>query len=374
LKKLFAIPVIVILIVSLVLSGCSSEVSTPKETNAAPAVSTTAASPQNTTSEKTTAAQTFKLKLGTTQSANNPIDKFLKTWAEKIQQETNGQVQITIYSGGTLVSYGEVWNELLRHTADIGVVTAGDPGSPFPIEQSVQSFVYGADMKTLNKVWKELWNEFPEIRAESSAAMRLGGHGVVSAYIHTKTPIKTLADFKGLQLQPNPSFPALISELGATGTTLPFTEIYPSLDKGIISGAMMPLELLQTMNLVDVTRYSTNLHMAGTPSNVILMNMDTWNEFSPDIQKVFNDNEQWLEDGLTDVLLKMDQETIDFAKSKGHEFLELSADDQNQVYNIMDKLALAKAAELDAKGLPGTKVYQETRRLIKQYNTGTDTK
>jgi hypothetical protein len=36
--------------------------------------------------------------------------------------------------------------------------------------------------------------------------------------------------------------------------------------------------------------------------------------------------------------------------------------------STFDAEALKEAKRLDGKGLPGTKIYEETRRLVKQYN------
>jgi len=63
----------------------------------------------------------------------------------------------------------------------------------------------------------------------------------------------------------------------------------------------------------------------------------------------------------------MEQESIDLAKTKGIEFIELSSEDLNKYYGVCEKLALEKAAELDAQGYPGTKIFQRARHLIEEY-------
>jgi TRAP-type C4-dicarboxylate transport system substrate-binding protein len=98
------------------------------------------------------------------------------------------------------------------------------------------------------------------------------------------------------------------------------------------------------------------------------MNLDTWNSLPPDIQKVFEDSIPWMEAEMDKTIIEGDRAAIDFAKAKGHEFYELSEEDLSKFFGYMEELALEKAAGLDAQGLPGTEIYNETRRLIEEYN------
>ena len=38
-----------------------------------------------------------------------------------------------------------------------------------------------------------------------------------------------------------------------------------------------------------------------------------------------------------------------------------------KIYAVVDSITLEEMAKVDAKGLPGTEVYKEIRRLVKQY-------
>ena len=59
---------------------------------------------------------------------------------------------------------------------------------------------------------------------------------------------------------------------------------------------------------------------------------------------------------------------VDFAKGLGdNEFIELAPEELNQLYGLYDTVMREEAARLDAKGLPGTKIYEEVRRLIEEY-------
>ena len=120
---------------------------------------------------------------------------------------------------------------------------------------------------------------------------------------------------------------------------------------------------MQSGSLYEVIEYAYNLHSASPPSGFICMTMDTWNSLPPEIQLVFEDNFSWAVDMVTEILMDSDQESIDFAIENGVQLSELSSEDLNNIYGYMDEIALEKAAEIDAQGLPGTEIYTELKRL-----------
>jgi TRAP-type transport system periplasmic protein len=317
-----------------------------------------------------TTAKTFKMRMGTSFISGTALEVLNQKWIDKIQSETHNRVQITLYSANTLIDMMSSWDEMQAGVAEIANVLAGVGASPFTITDSSGLFYYGANLDTARQVWNQIWKDFPEISAEYSGAKRLAAFGQGDFYVITgKKPVRTLADFQGLQLSPTPALSELMSRLGATGTMLPMSEVYSGLDKGIIDGLFSPAEGLKSMNYAEVTRYSTNLHIVPPPSSgFYAMNLNTWNSLPPDIQKVFEDSIPWWESELDVIIKEQEQEAIKFAKAHGQEFIELSAEDQNKIFSILDEINIKKAAGLDAKGLPGTKIFQETRRLINEYN------
>ena len=64
---------------------------------------------------------------------------------------------------------------------------------------------------------------------------------------------------------------------------------------------------------------------------------------------------------------KTDREVFDMAKKAGITFIELPPSEIEDFNALTDEEALKTAKELDAKGLPGTKMFQEVKRLIKEY-------
>jgi TRAP-type C4-dicarboxylate transport system substrate-binding protein len=98
------------------------------------------------------------------------------------------------------------------------------------------------------------------------------------------------------------------------------------------------------------------------------MRLETWDSLPPDIQKIIEDSLPWFYEKMTKADIQKTQDVMDEAAKRGVEFIELSEEDQTVIFSLAEKLALQKAAELDAKGLPGTKIFQRARQLIEEYN------
>jgi TRAP-type transport system periplasmic protein len=339
-----------LLVISLLAGACATSTVTP-------------------TTSVPTKAEPIKLRAAGTAAATHPLEQLLQRWIEKIQNETNGRVIITHYYGGVLVDQGAAWDQLRSGVADIAQVGISVPGVPFNISNAFLNAYYGIDLLGARQVWNKVFEEFPELRAEYTGARILSfTGGTVSLYLHSRKPVRTLNDLKGLQIPPPLGLESIVGKLGFTGSQVPMLELLTYIEKGIIDGNFMPVDALQTMNIADVTQYSTNFRMVGPPAGFYGMNQDSWNRLPPDIQKVFEDSIPWWEGEIDKVSLEMNQKSLDWAKAQGHVFFDLPPEDQDKFNNLVGEIVLKNTEELDAKGLPGTKVYQEIRRLIDEYN------
>ncbi|GAI79495.1 unnamed protein product, partial [marine sediment metagenome] len=169
------------------------------------------------------------------------------------------------------------------------------------------------------------------------------------------------------QLKTLPWLVAPLKELGAVGMIVPMVDTYISLQKGTVDGMTGACSTLICYKFADVVKYVTLLNYSLPAMASRFMNWDTWNSLPPDIQKVFGDNIEWWGAESDNELAKVSREGIKYANEQGVEFIELSPEDLDKFYDIIEASALKQAAELDAKGLPGTEIFKEARRLVEKY-------
>jgi len=98
-------------------------------------------------------------------------------------------------------------------------------------------------------------------------------------------PIRTVDDIKGLKVRSfTPSMAALIQHLGGTPVTLQFSEVYPSLQRGVADCGVTSPTSGNTGKWPEVTSYFMPLSVSGSVQGHF-MNLDYWNKFSPEEQK-----------------------------------------------------------------------------------------
>lgn len=103
--------------------------------------------------------------------------------------------------------------------------------------------------------------------------------------------INSIDDLKGLKfrIQPTPVFKKKCELLGINGMPIPYTELYTSLQQGIVDGVFNTSELMLMDKTAEVCGYvmDTN-HMCGFI--VHLMNKEWYDSLPEDLQKVVIDS------------------------------------------------------------------------------------
>ena len=314
------------------------------------------------------AAQTIKLTFGTPFPKAHPNSVADLNWMEKIKKGTNGRVLITPYWAGALVSVKEAFAEVSRGVADIGSCSLNYSPAGFDLSVKEQLFYYGVpSIEIQRRVYREIRSKFPT-DAKLAEVKVLANATMPPYHALTNKPVRTLQDFKGLSLKALPHLIGPLKELGGEGVSMSMFDVYVALEKGTIDGLFGPYEALKSLRLGEVVDYCTALNIANGLSAQRIMNLNSWNRLPPDIQKVFEDNIEWWGYEIQKCLENADQAGIEYAKEQGVEFVELSPEDLKKFYSLLEVVALKDAAELDAKGLPGTKIFRETRRLIGLYS------
>ena len=311
------------------------------------------------------------LRYSTHLPARNPITVAQVEGLNLIEKKTNGAVKFEKFYDGTLIGVRDCWEELLKGTADLVSVSAQtSPGEKLmPLYIMINNAWIGLkDMHVQLRIQKQLLKEFPEMAQEWSAVKPLSFHGIPDVNFHTKKQIRTLADFKGLQVRGIGSWPKhTVEKLGASLVAMPVTELYLALQKGIIDGVMLDNTVLSGFRLAEVTRYT--MYMGGVFPGInqrMCMNVNTWKKLAPEIQKVFEETGEWIDNFYIEKIYESLSESLAFAKEKRHEFISLPPQELAKLHDLLREEAFGEAKKLDAKGLPATKIFNRVQELIRQ--------
>jgi TRAP-type C4-dicarboxylate transport system substrate-binding protein len=273
--KFLLIPVLVLIVLVLTLTpACSS------------ATTTTAAAA--TTSAPS--GQVYKLTYAMFLPPAAAIAVTGTEFAKAIEAKSNGRIQITIQQGGSLLAAPAMYQGVLDGIADIGMgITSYNPGN-FPFTSIIEAPAAGQSGWVVSNAMGDFLEKYQPAEWSKVKIIAVTGTSADLSTVNTvKSPINTMADFKGKSIRNN--LADVITALGASLKDLPMADVYDGLSKGVIDGVTGQGEMLKSWKLADVAKYNTMITAPVQPSIVWynIMNKNKFNSLPADLQKVIVD-------------------------------------------------------------------------------------
>ena len=157
-------------------------------------------------------------------------------YADWVKEMTNGQVEIKVYGGGTLVPALEVFDAVSSGAAEMGSGASYYWAGKNPALQFFTCVPFGFNAQQMNS-WlyagggMELWQEY---YAKYNLVPFAGGNTGVQMAGWFNKEINTIDDFKGLKMRIPGLGGKVIEEVGGTPVLSAGSEIYTNLERGVI--------------------------------------------------------------------------------------------------------------------------------------------
>ena len=295
--------------------------------------------------------------------------KLAEAWCQEVEKRTNGEVTVQYFPGQTLTKGNQAYDGVVNGISDIGMSLLAYTRGRFPVMEVVDMPLGYPSGKTATAVINEVYQELKPKELDDVAVMYLSGHGpgLVNS---TSKPIRTMEDMKGLKFRATGLAAKIVKALGGTPVAMPMPETYPSLQKGVVDGALYPHEANKGWKLGEVTKYTTeNLSMAYTSTFFVVMNKGKWNSLSPAAQKAIKGiNVEWTEKTAT-AWDEIDEEGKKFGASIGREIITLSPEESARWKKAVQPIMQEYVAGSKAKGFDGQKALDITMQALEKYRT-----
>lgn len=312
------------------------------------------------------AAADFELTYSTTYSPTHPYGQADALWIERIEEQTNGRVKITPFWGGALINSREGVDELNAGVADMAYIAPIYATSGYDLNRLTPQFFYGyGDALKVLEVYMQLWKEYPQFAEELGGAQVLGYNvGTPMHLMLREKPFHQLSDLQGLRIRSAVDYIGALKAAGAEGVTMPMTETYPSLQRGVLDGVIAPYEALKSLSFAEVIKYYSELpHSRGAyPSRAI--NAAAWARLPDDIKQVFLDNIDFLTRTTYELSQAAEDEGKAYGEQLGVQFNAVAPEVIAEYSAAFEPAARETARELDQKGLPGTEIFEKIRAAI----------
>jgi TRAP-type C4-dicarboxylate transport system substrate-binding protein len=276
-------------------------------------------------------------------------------WAKEIEKRTNGRVQITVFPGGTLTPADKCYDGVVTGISDIGFSVLAYTRGKFPLTE-VSDLPLGIKSGAVaSKVINEYYKKFKPREFDEVKVMYLHGHG--PGILHTKKPVKTLDDLKGMKIRCTGMAAKIVAALGAVPVAMPMGDTYDAISRGVVEGSMAPQEALQGWKWGEVVKYTIeNFGSSYSTGMFVVMNKDKWNALPSDVQRIIEKvNEEWVEK-QGDTWDEIDKEGRDFTLGLGNTITSLSKEEDARWAKAVRPILDEYVKNMNDKGLPGDEV------------------
>ncbi|MBP6901466.1 MAG: TRAP transporter substrate-binding protein [Burkholderiaceae bacterium] len=296
---------------------------------------------------------------------------FIQPWCDKIAKDSGNRMKCQIYPsmqlGGTPP---QLISQVKDGVADVVWTLPGYTAGRFP---SVEAFELPFMMQSPEATSKAVWDyvqlhgakEFADVKP---LAFHVHGDGV---FHMVAKPIKTLADLRGLKLRaPTRMTNKFIAMLGATPVGMPVPQVGDALSKGVIDGAVVPYEVVPAVKIQELVKFHSETDPAQpafyTSVFIFAMNKAKYDALPADLKKVIDSNSgQALSGQAGKAFLQADGEGKKLTTKNTTNVIP--AAELAQWKTLGDKLAAEWVAEMNGKGLAGSKMLDDAKALIAKH-------
>ena len=303
------------------------------------------------------AAQTVELKLSHYLPSVNVISvDFISAWASEVEKRSNGKVKITIFPAGS--AFGQIDRQLDQvksGVVDIGFGLVGVPRDRLPRTEMIELPFLSQNRDVTNRA---LWEVAKKDLAQEYQGLKLLALTVDMTHMHTKgKPINSLDDLKGLRIRaPSVTVNKILSDIGAVPVNMPPVQVYESLEKGVIDGAVFAWDPIASYRLSEVL----DNHLEDVVSAVsfwFAINEKKYASLPPDVKAAIDAvSGDALIPRFDGWFKKWSQAGIDAVKARKSRISRLKDADLQRWKKGSEKVVEERLVELEGRGVKDARV------------------
>jgi len=212
--------------------------------------------------------------------------------AEQIKTASNGNIQFKVYEPGKIVPPFAITEAVKNKQIPAGLALLGYDQGKIPASALLSHVPFGMEPWEYSAWWYD--GEGHKLAEDLYAKHNI--HPVLCGIIGPETAgwfreeIKSIDDFKGLKIRFAGLGGQVLQKAGASVTTIPSGEIFPSLEKGAIDAtefSMPAIDQLLGFDKVAKNNYFPGWHQTFT-ANHLVINKDVWNELGASNKAMIN--------------------------------------------------------------------------------------
>lgn len=235
--------------------------------------------------------ETYHIKIGFMSPNTHPWTTAANEFAEKVSERTDGKVVVEVFPASTLGNGTELLESTQNGSVEMCIVATMQMSAVVPQIQMLDLPYLLPTTEIAETVLDgELGDRLLEyVNAAGYQAMCWTDNDY-RCFSNNIRPLVSPADLKGIKMR-IPETPALVAWLDAAGavpTIMSATELYTSLQTGVVDGQDNGAMLTISDNYYETLKYFTNTnHLYG--ASLVLMNSAYWQSLPAEYQTVLQE-------------------------------------------------------------------------------------
>lgn len=292
--------------------------------------------------------------------------KVVERFADNVEQMSDGRLTIEVLPVGAIVAH----NETLEAVGS-GILTG---------QQSATTYFTGRDpafglLGDLNGGYEDPYQQTLwfyqrgglELARELYAEHNIHYVGPVFWGVESlpmKERVEGIADLEGVKLRmPEGSSSDLFRLAGASPTNIPGSEVYTSLERGVIDGTDWgTLSMNQDLGYHEIAPYPIYPGFHSMPVGDFAVNMDAWNELDDDLKAIVETAVRELNYDMIRTIKAADLKAKEEAVAQGAELVSWSEDERHN----LRELAAEVWAEYGEKNDMTRRIYESQMAFLNE--------
>jgi len=229
-------------------------------------------------------ADVIKLKLANFFPTMHMNSVMLGKYCEELNKKLAGKVEITQYTGGTLLTAPKMAAGVATGIADIGFSHCSYTRGRFPVMEIMELPLGFPSPWIAGHVSNDFYEKFKPKEWD-------GFHPIVFCtspvnVVQTLSkPVNSLEDLKGMKLRGTGRIGDIAKALGAVPMPVEMADLYEALRRSVVEGNYGPMEQLKGWKIGEIAKYVTPSWKIGSVfSFYLVMNKAKWNSLPADVQ------------------------------------------------------------------------------------------
>jgi len=237
-------------------------------------------------------------------------------FAQEVEKRTGGKVKVETYPGGELFGYRDGIDAATMGAVEMGLASAGHFGGHNPVFKFSDYFLFVEDMDHWFRARDEIHPILDAVFAKKNIKVLFysayGGNGICG-----KKALNTMDDIKGLKVRaPVPGALDCLNAWGATPAKVAAAEVYDAMGKGAIDACVTSWGVMYSRKFYEVSNEFFGPIWWTVWVNFI--NLDVWNNLSPDVQKVLMEVGRETENRSLAIMKEYDEKSLAKLKEVGN--------------------------------------------------------